>query len=278
VEAGRAQTLDIILHNIGNAVTPILLQADKLDTWNRDQPLKYLLACYRELRDHKGELDHYLAQNPRGMEVFSYMGRLLDTLMVEDRESTREAVSAIRSAVGHISHILKAQRLPSGAGEMKERMDVTGLVENALRIQGPALNKRGIRVRTQLAPGLMITVDQNSMMQVIMNLIKNAYEALDALDRETPKKEIFIRSYMEEKKVCLEISDSGIGLESARQPMVFETGVSEKGSSGFGLFYCRTIVEANGGTISFKSDGRGKGAAVRVAFEEDTLHSRESSF
>jgi len=278
VEAGRVQTLDIMLHNIGNAVTPILLQADKLDTWNRDQPLKYLLACYRELRDHKGELDHYLAQNPRGMEVFSYMGRLLDTLMVEDRESTREAVSAIRSAVGHISHILKAQRLPSGAGEMKERMDVTGLVENALRIQGPALNKRGIRVRTQLAPGLMITVDQNSMMQVIMNLIKNAYEALDALDRETPKKEIFIRSYMEEKKVCLEISDSGIGLESARQPMVFETGVSEKGSSGFGLFYCRTIVEANGGTISFKSDGRGKGAAVRVAFEEDTLHSRESSF
>ena len=45
--------------------------------------------------------------------------------------------------------------------------------------------------------------------------------------------------------------------------------MSEKGSSGLGLFYCKTIMEANGGAISFKSDGEGKGATVRLEFGKD---------
>ena len=269
LEAGRAQALDIMLHNIGNAVTPILLQADKLGMLNRDQPLKYLQACYRDLSDHRGELDPYLSKDPRGREVFSYMGRLLETLMGEDRERTREAITAIREAVGHISQILKVQSLPPGNGGIKVRMAVAKLVEYALRIQGPALSKRGIRVRTQLEPGLMIEADQSSMCQVLMNLIKNAYEALEAMGGKTLEKEIVIRSFTTENRVFLEISDNGAGLDPGKQATVFETGVSGKGSSGFGLFYVKTIVEASGGTILFKSDGEGKGAQVRLEFVRD---------
>jgi len=267
VEAGRILAMDIMLHNIGNAVTPILLQTDRLAMINRDQPLKYLQACYRDLCDHKGELDHYLSRDPRGMEVFSYMGRLLDTFETEHQEKSGEVISAIQNAVGHISQILRVQSLPEEAGGMKERMDVSGVVESALQIQGPSLHKRGIRVRTELESALMITANQSHMMQVIMNLIKNAYESLDGPGQKALEKEIFIRSFMEETTACLEICDNGIG--SADQDVVFETGISEKGSSGFGLFYCKTIMEANGGAISFKSDGEGKGATVRLEFGKD---------
>jgi len=267
VEAGRILAMDIMLHNIGNAVTPILLQTDRLAMINRDQPLKYLQACYRDLCDHKGELDHYLSRDPRGMEVFSYMGRLLDTFETEHQEKSGEVISAIQNAVGHISQILRVQSIPEEAGGMKERMDVSGVVESALQIQGPSLHKRGIRVRTELESALMITANQSHMMQVIMNLIKNAYESLDGPGQKALEKEIFIRSFMEETTACLEICDNGIG--SADQDVVFETGISEKGSSGFGLFYCKTIMEANGGAISFKSDGEGKGATVRLEFGKD---------
>ena len=269
VEAGRVLSLDIMLHNIGNAVTPILLQTDRLAMISHDQPLKYLQACYRDLCDHKGELDHYLSRDPRGMEVFSYMGRLLNTFETEHQEKSGEVISAIQNAVGHISQILRVQSLPEESDGMKERMDVSGVVESALQIQGPSLHKRGIRVRTELESGMVITADRNNMIQVIMNLIKNAYESLNGPGQKALEKEIFIRSFMEETTACLEICDNGIGFGSADQDVVFETGMSEKGSSGLGLFYCKTIMEANGGAISFKSDGEGKGATVRLEFGKD---------
>jgi len=87
-------------------------------------------------------------------------------------------------------------------------------------------------------------------------------------DTTSPKKEIAIHAFRENKRAFLEISDSGIGLAPEELNMAFETGVSGKGSSGFGLFYCKTIVEANGGTISLKSAGKGRGATVRMCFKE----------
>jgi PAS domain S-box-containing protein len=267
VEAGRLQTLDIMLHNIGNAVTPILLQADQMAMLNGDQTVKYLEACYRDLCNHREELNRYIMKEKRGIEVFSYMERLLENLR-EQQGKTTDAVTTLKNAVGHISQILKVHSLPAENGGMKERLGVASLVENALRIQEASLKKRGIRVQTRLKPGLLITANRNSMMQVIMNLIKNAYEALDASNRDPSGKEIFIHSFHHGGRVCLEIGDNGIGLESHTPEAVFETGVSAKGSSGFGLFYSKAIVEAIGGTVSFKSDGKEKGAVVRMEFKE----------
>ena len=269
VEAGRLQAMDMMLHNIGNAVTPILLQIDKLVMMSTEnQALKYLDACYRELLAHQGDLDRYLSGDTRGKEIFSYMGKLLDALLLEHREEQTDGIRAIQSAARHISEILKVQSFSMNNCGIKEPLSVAEIIKKALLIQEPALNKRNIRLRTSLDPQVVITADRNAMSQVVMNLIKNAYEALDPPGHDVSKKEIAIHAFRENKRAFLEISDSGIGLAPEELNMAFETGVSGKGSSGFGLFYCKTIVEANGGTISLKSAGKGRGATVRMSFKE----------
>jgi signal transduction histidine kinase len=60
--------------------------------------------------------------------------------------------------------------------------------------------------------------------------------------------------------------DTGIGLETGEAEGLFEFGKSKKGSSGFGLTYCREFVEAHKGSIVLTSPGPGKGTTVRVAF------------
>jgi signal transduction histidine kinase len=65
----------------------------------------------------------------------------------------------------------------------------------------------------------------------------------------------------------LEIADSGIGIDPAFVPQVFKFGKSSKGSTGFGLHYCKIFVEANNGALSISSPGRGKGATIAVEFE-----------
>jgi PAS domain S-box-containing protein len=265
VEAGRAQAMDIILHNIGNAITPILLQTEKLAFQNRDNSLNYLQAGYKELCDHRGDLTRYVTEDPRGQDVFSYMGKLL-TALFDQRSDTGGSLKAIQNAVGHISQILKAQAASLGAETLRERISLADLVETVLVIQGPSLNKRQIAVKTDLEHGLLVTADRNGLMQVVMNLIKNAYEALDALESNSARREIAVASFREGQRVCLEISDSGIGIAQDRYDQIVEPGVSGRSSSGFGLYYCKAWMEANGGTLGIESPGPGQGATVRLTF------------
>lgn len=267
VEAGRIQSLDIMLHNIGNAVTPILLETDKLNLLNRDQPLQYLLACYQELVGHKGDLNHYIEIDPRGREIFSYMGRLLNSMQGQCQKGISEAAEAIRNSVEHISEILKSQSRSLACGESRERIRMAELVEKALLIQTPSIKKRQIGVERQLDPEVAFTGDRNAMMQVLMNILKNAYEAIDALADQFSKKEILIRCFQEEGLACLEITDSGVGLSPSEQRTAFDARISKKGSSGFGLFYSKAVVESYGGRISIQSRGKEKGATVRIMFE-----------
>lgn len=107
----------------------------------------------------------------------------------------------------------------------------------------------------------------HSLMQVVMNLFKNACEAVMALgDEVTLKKEINICIYHHQKKPCLEIRDSGIGITADKIDTIFKSGVSGKGSTGFGLHYCKTWLDANGGRISIESDGKNKGCLLRIVF------------
>ena len=68
-----------------------------------------------------------------------------------------------------------------------------------------------------------------------------------------------------------EIADDGIGIEEERLNRALEIGKSSKGSSGFGLYYCKMFVEDNNGQLIFNSTGKGKGAVVRVTFDQQEM-------
>jgi len=267
LESGMAQMSAMILHNIGNAVTPVTVQIDDLKRGELEQISRYLEKCYSELKDNLHELEHFLKEDSRGKEVFSYMGSLINHLKAHSKEKqiTR---TKIEEAITYISEILSLQYTYS-AGKLvtKQRTDLNALIEDAVRMQSGALEKREIRVKSALdsnAPKLLI--DKNRLMQVAVNLIKNSYEALDAVE-DHPEKVIGLHSFSEKGCVGFEITDNGIGIEAEQIDTIAEFGKSHKGSSGFGLYYCKIFVEANKGVLTLNSPGRGKGATVEMLFE-----------
>ena len=267
MEAGRAQLSAMILHNIGNAVTPVIAYLDSLKSDDIDGMYRYLAKCYEALNASDSELSRHLADDPRGQEVFAYMGELVGSLAVSHKNQT-EQVNKIDSAISYISEILSLQQSYATAEhEMKAEHDLNTLVEDAIRMQAGALETRNIRVRRELEPKLShLLIDKNRFMQVLVNLIKNSYEAIDELkdDRENT---MTFRTFSDNGKIGLEITDSGIGIDPAFIPKVFNFGKSSKGSTGFGLHYCHIFVEANNGTIGITSPGKGKGAIVSVEFD-----------
>lgn len=266
MEAGRVQLSAMVLHNIGNAITPIKVQIEGMKSSELDQKSNYLKKCYLDLNEHSRDLHHYVNDDPRGKEVFSYMGKLVNSIG-EYCQQKKSFISRIDGAVSYISEILTLQQAYAASEqETKEHTDLNTIVEDAMRMQAGALEKRGIIVKKKLVQNLpKLLIDKNRLMQVFVNFIKNSYEAIDELEDDNKEKVIAFKSSAEDGRVRLEITDSGIGIEPEFIDKIFEFGESRKGSSGFGLYYCKMFVEANKGALDISSPGIGKGANVSVS-------------
>ena len=113
---------------------------------------------------------------------------------------------------------------------------------------------------------MSLYIDKVRLIQTLVNLIRNSCEAMDLMDAPADGRRIDVKTFQENGGTGFEIVDTGIGLETGEAEGLFEFGKSKKGSSGFGLTYCREFVEAHKGSIVLTSPGPGKGTTVRVAF------------
>jgi len=268
LEAGRAQLSAMILHNIGNAMTPVGVQIDELAGDNFSRIHGYLEKSYHDLMQHRSQLSAYVNEQGRGREVFEFMGTLLRGFG-EQRAENEKAVRKIRVAVDYVAEIISLQQsYASASTENRQHVDLNALLDDSLRMQESALEKRWIVVEKDYLKNLPpLVIDKNKLMQVVVNLIKNAYEAIDAKKQTDGPNRIKVRSFKESGQVGFEVIDSGIGLDPNTKGTVFEFGVSGKGSSGFGLYYCKIFAEANRGVLTLTSAGIGQGAKARMVFE-----------
>jgi signal transduction histidine kinase len=265
MEAGRVQMSAIVLHNIGNAITPIKVHLESMRDKTFLKIARYLEKCHEDLQAHVDSLQHYVKEDPRGKEVFVYLGSLIAALKKEEERRT-QVLQKMDEAVSYISEILTLQQgYAASSQEAKGKVDLNGLVEDAIRMQAAALEKRKIAVRKELRPNLpKLLIEKNRLIQVIVNLIKNSYEAIEELEDPGKPGEILFRSLEKDGQVVLEIADAGVGIEPTDLERIGAFGQSTKGSSGFGLYYCKMFLEAQNGFMRIQSEGRGKGTTVSI--------------
>lgn len=264
LEAGRAQLSAMVLHNIGNAVTPISIGSEKLQKDSTDEICRYLNQCYQDLFSNKEHLTSYVADGQRGSQVLNLMSELIEQL-AGNRTDTHETLEQIVTSVNYISEILTLQRTYAPETvELKEDVDISLLVQDALKMQEGAIVKRKINLQTDFSDKLpSLQIEKSKLMQVIVNLIKNCCDAIDeaGLDHQHY---IYISTLFKNGSIVFKIEDTGIGIEKERLEEIFEFGKSSKGSSGFGLYYCKNFIESNHGTICAASSGKGHGAVFFI--------------
>lgn len=276
MEAGRAQLSAMVLHNIGNAVTPIRVQLDRIQSDPTASSVEYIEKCITELSSHQHDLQHFIRYDDRGRQIFNYLQTLVAALKAE-KITRLEQFARMDQGLTYISEILSLQQSYAAAEqENRKRLDINELIDDALHMQAGALEQRGIQVEKVLAPTLPgIIIDKNRLMQAIVNIIKNAYEAIDQATQGGLEKVITIQTDAAPDETCISISDTGIGVEGDGIKKLFEFGSSSKGSSGFGLYYCRMFVEANRGSMELTSPGIGEGATVTIRFPITDRHPSE---
>lgn len=132
------------------------------------------------------------------------------------------------------------------------------LVEDTSALALVGAREKGVRVSYRFDPrARLVLVDRIQVQQVLLNLIRNAIEAMEGC----PRRELVVstRALPEDGLVEIRVSDTGCGIASEIAAQLFQPFVTTKPHGmGVGLSICRTIVESHGGKISVESEpGRG---------------------
>jgi two-component system NtrC family sensor kinase len=155
---------------------------------------------------------------------------------------------------------------------------IAAVVEAALDLIGYALRSAGITVVRDIPDTLPeIAADQDQLVQVLINLLTNAQQALAATGGQ---RRITIAARPDEGEgadheggIALTVADNGPGVPEVLRARVFDpffTTRQEGGGTGVGLSLCRAIVSAHAGSITL-GEAPGGGAAVRIVLPRGTL-------
>ncbi|WP_066633696.1 response regulator [Desulfolucanica intricata] len=140
-------------------------------------------------------------------------------------------------------------------------------VEGALSMVGSQLSSHGVTVKKSLQDEIYMVLAENSRLEeMIINLVINAMQALDKVDK--PDKEIEITTFVKNYKVILEVSDNAIGINKSFKDKIFEPFFTTKEvgeGMGLGLSIVHSIVNSYKGQIYVKTNNEG-GATFRVEF------------
>ena len=268
-EAGRAQLAAMVLHNIGNAMTPFNVQIEAMRAGRSEAIVGYLEKCYQALKANIADLTGFVNADPRGTEVFRYMGELVAALKVQ-RNRDGDALQKMDRAMAYVSEILTMQQAyAAGEQEFKQSVYLNALIDDAVSIQMGSLERKGIVVEQSpdaAVPRLLI--DKNRLMQVIINLIKNSSEAFERMAPDDRQKTIRIKTFADKRHIGFEITDNGSGIDPEQIDHIFDFGKSYRRSSGFGLYFCKMFVEDNGGMLNVSSSKNGPGTTVRAVFKK----------
>ena len=143
-------------------------------------------------------------------------------------------------------------------------LDINDVIHEVLTLLRVELDGHGVVVKTSLAEGLPhLLADRVQMQQVILNLIKNASEAMSST--APGERILWLRSAATDAGECIVvIEDSGPGIEPEKMERIFEPFFTTKGTGmGMGLSICRSIVEAHGGRLNARRV-RGRGMAFEI--------------
>lgn len=268
-EAGVAEQASGVLHNVGNAITPLAVRIASLQSRLNMAPVADLERVFAELADpatdpaRRADLENFLRL--AGVELLRAIRGAEDDLQVIGRQT------------GVLETVLAQQTRRTGASPVIESVRLDDLIAHSLElVPEEHRNRLVLRLDDSVLALGVLRVPRGTLQMIFQNLIINAAEALPALDRARGALQVSAELLINADNstaVRLLFQDNGQGLSSAQLARVFERGFSTKSgsrNSGIGLHWCANALNALGGSIRVDSAGPGMGASVQLVIPLDS--------
>ena len=194
-------------------------------------------------------------------------------------ERAARARTALCEVDGQMDEIRKSvflQQEFARGSVMVESFAVRSLVEQALQFEAPALRRDHVELRVDVDPEARLQSDRHKLLQVLLNLIKNARSFATMTIQDEPRVEISARATPESIRIA--VRDNGPGIADEVKEKLFRHGFTTRpGGHGFGLHMSALDVQLLGGRIWAESEGRFRGACFVVELPLVSATEREAA-
>jgi PAS domain S-box-containing protein len=181
-------------------------------------------------------------------------GGPIEETWLEDLKEFNDGVRRASQRAGEI--IQRLREFARKSDQSRETLNLNEVIHDSIDLVAFEARQCDAIVTLQLQEPLpRVLADRVQCEQVIVNLLHNAYEALEKVD---PPRRVIVRTRSRGKTVEIEVEDNGPGIAAEEQSRIFEAFCTNKpGGMGMGLAISRTIVEDHGGRLSVESNSRG---------------------
>lgn len=229
----------------------------------------------RHLSELQSELIHVSRLNELGQMVSAlahevnqpltamsnYVSGMRRLLAAGKRQDAELAMERIAEQAGRARQIIQRLRnlVTKNAGERRVE-SLTTVIEEASALALVGIGQ-GLKLKIQVAAvAAEAVIDRIQIQQVLLNLMRNAAEAMDS----SARRELSITTSRAEDMIEISVADTGPGLPELVRARLFEPFVTTKPNGmGVGLSVCRAIVEAHGGELRAE-DAEGGGTVFRL--------------
>ncbi len=151
----------------------------------------------------------------------------------------------------------------------KESVEISTVINKALDFVSFLLKKDSISINLDIKTDKKFVVHVNELIQVLINLFKNAHDVMN--ERKIENKEINILVFEKNNCLIIEIEDNAGGVEKENINKIFKPYFSTKNNkngTGLGLYMCKTIIEKySNGKISVSNSKKGAIFKIELPFE-----------
>ena len=261
--AGMAEVATGVLHNVGNVLNSVTVSAGLVVEKLRRSKAAKLGKAAALLTSRNGDLVEYLTKDENGKKLPVYLAQLGEFFVKENAELLRE-VDQLGRNIEHIKEVVAMQQSYAKVSGLLEDLPAELLVEDAIAMNVGAFERHGVVVQKRFSPAPPLRVDRHKVLQILINLIRNAKYALDEVQRIDKRITISI-SAPDETSVRIEVADNGIGISAENLTRIFAHGfTTRKDGHGFGLHSGFLAARSMGGSLSVASLGVERGATFTL--------------
>lgn len=261
-QAGMAEVATGVLHNVGNVLNSVNVAATCMAGRLRKSKTSSVQRVAQLLREHEKDLVRFFTEDARARQLPGFLTQLSEHLAVEQSQTLGE-LAELQKHIDHIKEIVVMQQNFAKVSQLTETLAVTHVIEDALRINTTALARHDIEIQRDFAATPVIKVDKHKLLQVLINLLNNAKQACDGVERDD--KQITLRVLQANDRVQISVSDNGVGIPKENLTRIFNHGfTTKKTGHGFGLHSGALAAREMGGQLHVTSDGPGHGATFTL--------------
>lgn len=200
--------------------------------------------------------------------IIGFTGLILMGMAGEINEEQRKQLTMVQNSANHllslINDILDISKIESDKLELSiEKFDLKEAMEEIISSIEPLASKKGLHLEKRYEGNLNLESDRRRVKQILMNLLSNAIKF-------TEEGSVSIKAKRMSEEICIEVSDTGIGIKEEELRYLFQpfqqldmSATKRYEGTGLGLYLCKKLANLLKAKIEVKSE-YGKGSSFTL--------------